>query len=335
MTDELKNLTDWSRLEDMLRQQQENGNGREIKEQEFIEHCKARVKGQDPTILDVCKIISLEWLKKKRNRPVANLLFLGPTGTGKTELAKAIASYMYEDEKSLLRFDCSEFTGSHSKDRLIGSPPGYVGFEQGGQLTRPVMSQPKRVILFDEIEKAHPAIFDLFLQMMGEGRLTDQGTGTTADFTQSVIILTSNSMAEKMKGLKEQFSDNYELANALKGTLADSQVFRPEILGRIDRISIFDPLKGAVMAEIALLKIQKLASDYGIELKHIAAEAVMDVLMKNQKISRFGVRELERIIFDLFAAPLAEVKRANGRAARISVLKDGKFKVEKDESHAA
>ncbi len=326
--DDLKNLTNWAQLEAMMLKQNNDG-GRVIQEDEFNAHCLKSVKGQDAVIKDVCKLISLEWMKGERRRPVANLLFLGATGTGKTELAKAIASFLYEDEKALLRFDCSEFTGPHSKDRLIGSPPGYVGSEQGGQLTRPIMSQPKRVILFDEIEKAHSSVFDLFLQMMGEGRLTDQGSGTTADFTQSVIILTSNSLADKMSNLKSQFSDNYELANALKGTLADSQVFRPEILGRIDRISIFDALKGPVMAEISLLKISKLASDYGISLKYIAAEAVMDVLLKNQKISRFGVRELERIIFDLFAAPLADIKRKGFKEARIDVTKDGKFKVEK------
>lgn len=327
--DDLKKMTDWKKLEELMGKQQESGGGRDIKEEDFIKHCQSKVKGQDSVIKDVCKLITLEWFKGERRRPVANLLFLGPTGTGKTELAKAIASFLYEDEKALLRFDCSEFTGSHSKDRLIGSPPGYVGSQDGGQLTRPVMSQPRRVILFDEIEKSHSSVFDLFLQMMGEGRLTDQGTGTTADFTQSVIILTSNALAEKMSGLKKQFTDNYELANALKGTLADSQVFRPEILGRIDRVAIFDPLQGAVMAEIALLKIAKLASDYGIELRHVAAEAVMDVLMKNQKISRFGVRELERIIFDLFASPLADIKRSGAKSAKITVSSDGKFVVEK------
>lgn len=326
--DDLKKLTDWNKLEELMGKQQEN-QGRDIKEEDFIRHCQSRVKGQDEVIRDVCRLITLEWYKGERRRPVANLLFLGPTGTGKTELAKAIASFLYEDEKALLRFDCSEFTGSHSKDRLIGSPPGYVGSQDGGQLTRPVMSQPRRVILFDEIEKSHTSIFDLFLQMMGEGRLTDQGSGTTADFTQSVIILTSNSLAEKMTGLKKQFTDHYELTNALKGTLADSQVFRPEILGRIDRVSIFDPLQGPVMAEIAILKITKLASDYGIELRHVAAEAIMDVLLKNQKISRFGVRELERIIFDLFASPLAEIKRSGSKSAKITVSKEGKFQVEK------
>ena len=328
MSDDLKKLTEWSKLEDLINKQESTG-ARDINLEDFIKHCQARVKGQDEVVRDVCKLISLEWFKGERRRPVANLLFLGPTGTGKTELAKAIASFLFESEKSLLRFDCSEFTGSHSKDRLIGSPPGYVGSKDGGQLTRPVMSQPKRVILFDEIEKSHPAIFDLFLQMMGEGRLTDQGSGQTADFTQSVIILTSNALAERMTGLKQQYTDSYELANSLKSTLADSQVFRPEILGRIDRVSIFDPLKGAVMAEIALLKIAKLASDYGIELKHVAAEAVMDVLLKNQKISRFGTRELERIIFDLFASPIAEAKKSGAKSVTIKVGPDGNFRVEK------
>ena len=328
MKDDLKKLTNWARLEKLLEKNDESST-RDINEKDFRDHCQTRVKGQDLVINDVCQLITLESYKGQRQRPIANLLFLGNTGTGKTELAKAIASFLFEDEKALIRFDCSEFSGTHSKDRLIGSPPGYVGFEQGGQLTRPVMAQPKRVILFDEIEKAHPSVFDLFLQMMGEGRLTDQGTGTTADFTQSVIILTSNALAEKMTGLRQQFTDNYELANALKSTLADSQVFRPEILGRLDRVSIFDPLQGRVMAEIALLKIYKLAADYGIVLDHIAAEAVMDVLVKNKKISRFGVRELERIIFDLFASPLADIKRSGCHKASIEVSSEGKFKIQK------
>jgi ATP-dependent Clp protease ATP-binding subunit ClpA len=324
MNEDLKKLTDWNKLESLLKTQVDT-KGREIKEEDFVKHCLTRVKGQDQIIKDVCRLITLEWYKGERRRPVANLLFLGPTGTGKTELAKAIASFLYEDEKALIRFDCSEFTGDHSKDRLIGPPPGYVGSSEGGQLTRPVMAQPRRVILFDEIEKAHSSIFDLFLQMMGEGRLTDQGTGTAADFTQSVIILTSNALSEKLTGLKKQFSDTYELANAMKGTLADSHVFRPEILGRIDRVSIFDPLQGPVMAEIAILKITRLAADYGIELSYVAAEAIMDVLLKNQKISRFGVRELERIIFDLFASSLADIKRSGSKKAMINVSTEGKF----------
>lgn len=328
MSDDPKKLTNWEVLESLLNKQEQN-NGRDIDEESFYKHCLARVKGQDQVIKDVCQLITLEWYKNERRRPVANLLFLGPTGTGKTELAKAIASFLYQDEKALLRFDCSEFTGPHSKDRLVGPPPGYVGSTDGGQLTRPVMSQPKRVILFDEIEKSHSSVFDLFLQMMGEGRLTDQGSGTTADFTQSVIILTSNSLADRITNLKGQFDDSYERTNAIKSTLADSHIFRPEILGRIDRVSVFDPLKGVVMAEIALLKISKLASDYNINLEFVAPEAIMDVLMKNQKISRFGVRELERIIFDLFASDLAKIKKEGIKKAKIEIGENAKFVIKK------
>lgn len=328
MIDDPKKLTNWEALESML-SQEDHGKGRDINEDEFVKYCLTKVKGQDQVVKDVCQLITLEWYKSERRRPVANLLFLGPTGTGKTELAKAISSFLFQDEKSLLRFDCSEFTGSHSKDRLVGPPPGYVGATDGGQLTRPMMSQPKRVILFDEIEKSHSSVFDLFLQMMGEGRLTDQGSGVTADFTQSVIIMTSNSLADRITNLKGQFDDSYERTNAVKGALADSQIFRPEILGRIDRVSIFDPLQGVVMAEIALLKISKLASDYGLSMEFVAPEAIMDVLLKNKKISRFGVRELERIIFDLFASDLAKIKREGAKKARVDISTDGKFVIKR------
>jgi ATP-dependent Clp protease ATP-binding subunit ClpB len=135
-----------------------------------------------------------------------------------------------------LRFDCSELNGAHSKDRLIGTPAGYVASEQGGQLTRPVLSNPRRLILFDEIEKAYPPVFDLFLQMMGEARLTEQGSGKTADFSQSVIILTSNADAEQIGKIQREVNDYHEMVNAVKSHLADAKIFRPEIIGRIDRV---------------------------------------------------------------------------------------------------
>jgi ATP-dependent Clp protease ATP-binding subunit ClpB len=247
-------------------------------------------------------------------------LFLGPTGTGKTELAKAINSFLFQEEQNMIRFDCSEFSGSHSKDRLIGVPTGYVGSEQGGALTRPLLQNPKRVVLFDEIEKAYSGVFDLFLQMMGEGRLTEQGSGKVADFTQSVVILTSNALSEDMVKLKDQYPDPVDQTNALKSHLADNKVFRPEILGRIDKVCIFSPLQGVVMAEIILQKITKIANDFQVQVDYIAAEAVFQALEKNKKVSRFGVREMERILFDLFAESFSNLKQEKKKHCRIEVV---------------
>jgi ATP-dependent Clp protease ATP-binding subunit ClpA len=134
---DLHSMTDWERLKQLLENQQDGGSTMSIDESAFIAHLQARVKGQDPILKDVARLIRLQTAKQQKTRPICNLLFLGPTGTGKTELAKAIASFLFDEEKSMVRFDCSELNGAHSKDRLIGTPAGYVASEQGGQLTRP------------------------------------------------------------------------------------------------------------------------------------------------------------------------------------------------------
>lgn len=325
MTDELKKLTDWNKLQDLLAES-DKGRTLKIDQEGFEQHCLERVKGQDDIIKSVTKLIRLESIKSKRQKPIASFIFLGATGTGKTELAKAICSYLYNDEANMLRFDCSEFSGSHSKDRLIGVPTGYVGAEKGGHLTRPLFHEKKRVILFDEIEKADPSVFDLFLQLLGEGRLTEQSTGKVADFTESIIILTSNAMAEDMGRLKKEITDPVNLTQAVKSNLADSKVFRTEIIGRIDKICIFNPLEGNVMAEIIILKINKLAKDYYLKIDFIAPEVIMDALMKNKKISRFGVRELERILFDMFAENFAELSEKKNTRCEI-LLKENKITI--------
>jgi ATP-dependent Clp protease ATP-binding subunit ClpA len=324
----LKSMTDWEKLEKLIAAGTKSDEIRAVNEVELVTHLESRVKGQATIVKDVARLLRLQLAKKSRSRPLCNLLFLGPTGTGKTELAKAICEHLYGNEKALLRFDCSEFSSSIAKDRLIGVPTGYVGAEQGGQLTRPVMDNPRRVILFDEIEKAYPAVFDLFLQLMGEARLTEQGSGKTIDYSQCIIILTSNALADSLGPLAKQFDDPIERLNAIKGHLADTQIFRPEILGRIDKVYVFEALQGMVVAEIALLKIKKLGEEYNLCVDFVQPELIAKALSANKKISRFGVRELERIIFDMFADEFSQA-RDRGDVSVSVEFEQGKVVVKK------
>ncbi len=243
-----------------------------------------RVVGQDEAIAAVANA-----LRRARtglqdpNRPIGSFVFLGPTGVGKTELARALAEFMFDDERALVRLDMSEYQERHSVARLVGAPPGYVGYDEGGQLTEAVRRRPYSVVLLDEIEKAHPEVFDVLLQVLDDGRLTD-GQGRTVDFRNAVLIMTSNiRSADEMR-----------------------ERFRPEFLNRIDEIVLFDALTRGQIAEIVDHQLERVRErlaerGIGLELTDAAKEALADAGWD----PAYGARPLKRAIQRLVENPLA------------------------------
>ncbi|MBK8246794.1 MAG: ATP-dependent Clp protease ATP-binding subunit [Gemmatimonadetes bacterium] len=278
---------------------------------------KERVRGQDHVIDDLSQLLMLQWAKERRGRPIANLLLLGPTGTGKTELSKTIAAYLYGDERALLRFDCVEFSAETARSQLVGAPLGYVGSAQGGVLTRPVINNPKRVILFDEISDAPSPMVDLFLPLMGEGRLTEAGSGEVADFTQAVTILTSNKEFQAVCKLQEEIADYHERVNAIKSHLAASGAFRTEVIGRFDRVYVFKPLAGIVIAEIAALKMSTLAREYRLELEWVDPSIILAAMDAGSKLAKFGNHQLVKEIDDMLGPGLVLAKRRGAKRVRL------------------
>ncbi|MEZ4635927.1 MAG: AAA family ATPase [Caldilineaceae bacterium] len=264
------------------------------------EHLHMRIVGQEKGIAAVSDAIrrARSGLKDPK-RPIGTFLFLGPTGVGKTELAKALAAFLFDDEDALLRVDMSEYREGHTVSRLFGAPPGYVGYDQGGQLTEQVRRRPFRVILFDEIEKAHPEVWNTLLQIMDDGRMTD-GQGRAVDFRNTVIIMTSNVGAEVVKRgnlgfmtpeLDESKLKEDEYGKALK------RMFRPEFLNRIDETVVFDPLTRENVRQIVGLlmgDIEKRLDEMGITVE--LTEAARDYLAEIGFDAEYGARPLRRLL---------------------------------------
>jgi ATP-dependent Clp protease ATP-binding subunit ClpB len=272
-----------------------------------------RVVGQDEAVSLVSSAI-----RRNRaglsdpNRPIGSFIFLGPTGVGKTELAKALAEFMFDDDKAMVRVDMSEYMEKHSVARMIGAPPGYVGYDEGGQLTEHVRRRPYSVVLFDEIEKGHPDVFHTLLQILDDGRLTD-GQGRTVDFKNTVIIMTSNvGSAIIHDSAQFGFSVNQR---SKQGTQEDTrkrlldalrQIFRPEFLNRVDDIIVFNPLSKehlSVIIDLQLTRLGKMLTDRGLKLQ--VTPAAKDVIMSDGYDPAYGARPMRRSIQRLIQDPLS------------------------------
>jgi len=260
-----------------------------------------RIVGQDQAVKSVSNAIRRARAGLKNpNKPIGTFLFLGPTGVGKTELAKALAEFLFGNENALIRFDMSEYMEKFAVSRMIGSPPGYVGYEEGGQLTEAVRRKPYSVVLFDEIEKAHPDIFDILLQIMDEGRVTDS-QGHTVNFKNTVIILTSNFGTAKFKekslgfNLSEVEEDFESKKKKLLGSLKN--IFKPEFLNRLDDIIVFYPLSYNEVKQIIEILIRKMEKRLNEnKLKIVLTDAAKDYLAREGYNEEYGARPLQRVI---------------------------------------
>jgi ATP-dependent Clp protease ATP-binding subunit ClpB len=277
------------------------------------ERLHLRVIGQDEAVEAVSNA-----LRRARsglqdpNRPIGSFIFLGPTGVGKTELARALAEFMFDDERALVRLDMSEYQERHTVARLVGAPPGYIGYEEGGQLTEAVRRRPYAVLLLDEIEKAHPEVFDVLLQLLDDGRLTD-GQGRTVDFRNTVVIMTSNIRSP--------------------GELRDR--FRPEFLNRIDEVVTFEPLTRDQLSEIVELQLGRLRerlAERRIELE--VTDAAKELVAEEGWDPAYGARPLKRALQRLIENPLAlellESRFSEGDTVRVDAS-DGELVFEKAE----
>lgn len=273
-----------------------------------------KVISQDRAITRLCRAITRNRLGlKDPNRPIGTFMFVGPTGVGKTHLVKTLAEHLFGRKDALIRIDMSEYGEKFSVSRLVGAPPGYVGYEEGGQLTEKVRRHPYSIVLLDEIEKAHPDVFNTLLQVMDEGRLTD-GNGVTVDFRNTIIILTSNSGSRQLKDFGAGIGFDVP-TGALQADVAEDIVrkalrkqFAPEFLNRLDDIIMFDPLNEESVRQIARLEIQLLGkrmADSGYQITF--TDKAIELLARKGYDPQYGARALKRTIQELVEDPICDM----------------------------
>jgi ATP-dependent Clp protease ATP-binding subunit ClpB len=307
------------------------------------ERLRARVVGQDEAIAAVSDAVRRARAGiQDPNRPIGSFIFLGPTGVGKTELARALAEFLFDDENAIVRIDMSEYQERHTVSRLIGAPPGYVGYEEGGQLTEAVRRRPYSVILLDEIEKAHPEVFNVLLQLLDDGRLTD-GQGRTVDFRNTVVIMTSNIGSHHIQEILEERekrpeaywtpSDDEEIKKRIMEDL--KSFFRPEFLNRVDEIIIFNPLSREMLREVVKIQVER--------MKTYLREKRIDLTLTDRAVEHlaeagydpvYGARPLKRAIQRMVLNPLAKhiLEGSFGEGDHIEVdYRDGSIVFEKVE----
>jgi ATP-dependent Clp protease ATP-binding subunit ClpB len=286
------------------------------------ERLSKRVIGQDEALKAVANAVRRARAGlQDPNRPVGSFIFLGPTGVGKTETARALAEFLFDDERAMIRLDMSEYMEKHAVARMIGAPPGYVGYEEGGQLTEAIRRRPYAVVLFDEIEKAHPDVFNVLLQILDDGRLTD-AKGRTVDFKNTVLIMTSNLGSRE---IQEADEDEKQIRETVLEELRAN--FKPEFLNRIDDIVIFHQLSREQIAQIIDVQLERLRSmlkERGIEL--VLDDSARQLLAREGYDPNYGARPLRRAIQTLIQNPLA-VKLLNadilpGQTVTVSAVGD-------------
>lgn len=277
---------------------------------------RARIIGQDDAVRDSVSLIFRRARLRRPNKPIATLLLVGATGAGKTELAKALAVELFRGR--LIRVDCNEMSQPQSTQRLIGAPPGYVGSDAGGWLCRELARTGSGVLLFDEIEKAHPDVLTLIMGLLDEARLTEQSTGQTYNATAFLIVLTSNAAHETIAKIITAHPAGPERTGLIKAELQATGM-RPEVLARVDAVQAFAALDRAAVVEIVGRFLLQFASDAGLELVSVDAGLLIDLVQRREKLAGYGVREVVRLVESAVVDGLLDVRDAGFRRAAITL----------------